>query len=169
MHNFKLHFYFSTTNNSISDDSGVPISSSNLNGKMSSNSNSLTNVMTTCDTKPPVTGNMSGEEYHPLNGCKSLNGISSLVGEVLKQGSNNANNEQQQQQSSNKSLGINGTEISPSWKNFAVSNLANNNNMTNNNISNSSGENSTTSLNEMGRVSKTTFILGEVICTSVSI
>ena len=124
---------------------------------MSSNSNSLTNVMTTCDTKPPGTGNMSGEEYHPLNGCKSLNGISSLVGEVLKQGSNNVNNEQQQQQSSNKSLGINGTEISPSWKNFAVSNLANNNNMTNNNISNSSGENSTTSLNEMGRVSKTAF------------
>ena len=151
-----MHF-FSTTNNSISDDSGVPISSINLNGKMSSNSNSLTNVMTTCDTKPPATGNMSGEEYHPLNGCKSLNGISSLVGEVLKQGSNNANNEQQQQQSSNKSLGINGTEISPSWKNFAVSNLANNNNMTNNNISNSSGENSTTSLNEMGRVSKTAF------------
>merc|ERR1712226_677339 len=69
-----------TTNNSISDDSGVPISSSNLNGKMSSNSNSLTNVMTTCDTKPPGTGYMSGEEYHPLNGCKSLNGISSLVG-----------------------------------------------------------------------------------------
>ena len=152
-----MHFFFSTTNNSISDDSGVPISSTNLNGKMSSNSNSLTNVMTTCDTKPPGTGNMSGEEYHPLNGCKSLNGISSLVGEVLKQGSNNANNEQQQQQSSNKSLGINGTEISPSWKNFAVSNLANNNNMTNNNISNSSGENSTTSLNEMGRVSKTAF------------
>ena len=156
MHKIQLHF-FSTTNNSISDDSGVPISSTNLNGKMSSNSNSLTNVMTTCDTKPPGTGNMSGEEYHPLNGCKSLNGISSLVGEVLKQGSNNASSEQQQQQSSNKSLGINGTEISPSWKSFAVSNLANNNNMTNNNISNSSGENSTTSLNEMGRVSKTTF------------
>ena len=127
---------------------------------MSSNSNSLTNVMTTCDTKPPGTGNMSGEEYHPLNGCKSLNGISSLVGEVLKQGSNNASNEQQQP--SNKPLGINGTEISPSWKNFAVSNLANNNNMTNNNISNSSGENSTTSLNEMGRVSKTTFFLVEI-------
>ena len=76
-----------------------------------------------------------------LNSCKSLNGISSLVSEALKSGINT--------DQITKSLGVNGTEISPSWKNLSITGANN----LNNNASNSSGENSTTSLNEMGKVS----------------
>ena len=99
------------------------------------------------DTKSS-SGNQSGEEF-PLNSCKSLNGISSLVNDAIKQGLN--------AEQSTKPLGINGTEISPSWKNFASIST----NYINNNISNSSGENSSTSLNEIGRVRqhKMTFII----------
>ena len=127
--------FYRTGNNSISDDIGAPPVISN--GKLSSlsNSNSLTNV-TGGETKPI---NQNGDEF-PINSCKSLNGISSLVSDALKSGVNT--------DQITKSLGISGTEISPSWKSLAITSANN----VNNNTSNSSGENSTTSLNEMGKV-----------------
>ena len=130
-----------TTTNNIADDIVGPISSSNTNGKLNSlsNSNSLTNVMTVGDMKQSI-GTQNAEEFH-LNSCKSLNGISSLVSEALNK--SGVNSEQ-----GVRTLGINGTDISQSWKNFIISPTTN----LNNNTSNSSGENSTTSLNEMGRV-----------------
>ena len=94
--------------------------------------------MTVGDMKQS-SGNQTGEEFH-LNSCKSLNGISSLVSEALKSGINS--------EQAVKTLGINGSDIAHSWKNFVISPSTN----VNNNTSNSSGENSTTSLNEMGRV-----------------
>ena len=112
------------------------------NGKLNSlsNSNSLTNV-NTGETKSS-TINQNGDEF-PINSCKSLNGISSLVSDALKSGVHT--------DQITKSLGINGTEISPSWKSLAITSANN----VNNNTSNSSGENSTTSLNEMGKVNCT--------------
>ena len=95
--------------------------------------------MTVVGDMKQSSGTQNGEEIH-LNSCKSLNGISSLVSEAFKSG---VNSEQ-----AVKTLGINGTDISQSWKNFVISPTSN----MNNNTSNSSGENSTTSLNEMGRV-----------------
>ena len=138
---FTFNCFCRTTTNSIADDIVGPVSSSNTNGKLNSmsNSNSLTNVMTVGDMKQSA-GTQNGEDFH-LNSCKSLNGISSLVSDALKSGVTN-NYEQ-----AVKTLGINGTDISQSWKNFAISPS---NHV--NNTSNSSGENSSTSLNEMGRV-----------------
>ena len=84
--------------------------------------------------------NQNGDELL-LNSCKSLNGISSLVSDAIKSGVHT--------DQITKSLGINGTEITPLWKNLGIISANN----VNNNTSNSSGENSTTSLNEMGKVS----------------
>ena len=95
--------------------------------------------MTVGDLKQSI-GTQNGEEFH-FNSCKSLNGISSLVSEALNK--SGVNSEQ-----AVRTLGINGTDISQSWKNFVISPTTN----LNNNTSNSSGENSSTSLNEMGRV-----------------
>ena len=88
--------------------------------------------------------NQNGDELS-LNSCKSLNGISSLVSDAIKSGVHT--------DQITKSLGINGTEITPLWKNLGIISANN----VNNNTSNSSGENSTTSLNEMGKVSVQNF------------
>ena len=127
-----------TTNNSITDDIGVPSITSNGKSRTLSNSNSLTNV--TNDETKSTSLNQNGDELS-LNSCKSLNGISSLVSDAIKSGVHT--------DQITKSLGINGTEITPLWKNLGIISANN----VNNNTSNSSGENSTTSLNEMGKVS----------------
>ena len=129
---------FRTTNNSITDDIGVPSVTSNGKSRTLSNSNSLTNVAN--DEAKSTSMNQNGDELL-LNSCKSLNGISSLVSDAIKSGVHT--------DQITKSLGINGTEITPLWKNLGIISANN----VNNNTSNSSGENSTTSLNEMGKVS----------------
>ena len=93
--------------------------------------------------------NQNGDELL-LNSCKSLNGISSLVSDAIKSGVHT--------DQITKSLGINGTEITPLWKNLGIISANN----VNNNTSNSSGENSTTSLNEMGKVSRAKFLSLEI-------
>ena len=93
--------------------------------------------------------NQNGDELS-LNSCKSLNGISSLVSDAIKSGVHT--------DQITKSLGINGTEITPLWKNLGIISANN----VNSNTSNSSGENSTTSLNEMGKVSRAKFLSLEI-------